>query len=62
MTVISCLTAMPPGAIRPSLPFGGVIDIPVVTTSCPRAGMILSSFAYRSCPAAFADPRVGNIA
>jgi len=36
------------GTIRPYVPFGGVIDIPVGTTSCPRGGMILSSFAYTS--------------
>src|ERR1700712_5817284 len=36
--------------------------IPVPITACPLAEISVSSFAYRSCPAALIDPVVGTLA
>ena len=55
LTVILFLTEMVlGGTIGLIVSLAVVIDIQVVTSSCLWAGIVFSSFAYGSCPAACA--------
>ena len=48
--------------IRPYVLCGNPIAIHVPTIACLLAGTLVSSFAYRSYPAALADPFIGTLA
>ena len=50
------------GATRPYVPSGVAIDMSVETRALPRLGMVMGFEAYRSYPAAKAEPRVGVLA
>jgi hypothetical protein len=48
--------------MRPYVPSGRAIEMSVSTMALPRAGTVEGREAYRSKPAAEAEPRVGMMA